>query len=143
MKKYTLHIIVSMMLVAILALSAGAQHSHDGQKIHQAAVDGHELIYELIDIQQAIKEHSGNENNATTHHLMVYITDPQGDPATGAKVGFLIEGPQGEDQKVMAMGMEAGYGADISLAAKGKYTIKTKAVAGDQTVIYGFEYIVD
>jgi hypothetical protein len=101
-------------------------------------VEDHNLAYKLIDIRQALKKHGGDQDQTATHHLMIYITDPQGNPVTGAKVGFLIEGPDKENQRVMAMGMETGYGADISLAAKGKYTIKTKAVVGDKTLIHGF-----
>ncbi len=44
------------------------------------------------------------------------------------KVGYLLEGPG--DSKQKAMVMSGGFGADVNLAAKGKYAIKTKIAAG-------------
>ena len=40
----------------------------------------------------------------------------------------------------MAMGMNGGYGADINLSLPGEYTVKTKAVLEDQTLLDSFVY---
>jgi hypothetical protein len=143
MNKPVKNLIVPIIMTALLAVTAGAQDHKKNQQIRQATVDSHELTYELIDMRQAMKEHGGHGTDTATHHLMVHITDPKGNPAADARVGFLIEGPEGAEQKVMAMGMGSGYGADISLNPAGKYTIKTKAVSEDQTLIDSFVYKAD
>jgi hypothetical protein len=74
-----------------------------------------------------------------TNHLMVYITDPGGKPVSG-KIGFLITGPDGKEQKTLTMGMNKGYGADVSFKEKGIYKIKTKAVIGEKTLLDEFSY---
>jgi hypothetical protein len=55
----------------------------------------------------------------------------------------LIQGPDDTTQKVMAMAMSGGYGADISLQASGEYTIKAKVVSGEKSLIDGFAYQQD
>ncbi|MFP4256173.1 MAG: hypothetical protein ACLFQ9_04870, partial [Desulfobacterales bacterium] len=119
------------------------EHDRKGKQIHTSESNGHEMAYYLIDMGDAGSEmegHEGHGDEGLTHHLMVYITDPEGNQVTGAKTGFLIEGPQGEKQKTMATGMSGGYGADVSLGSSGKYTIRTKAVTEDTTVKDSFEY---
>ncbi|MCF8027221.1 MAG: hypothetical protein K9K81_02565 [Desulfobacteraceae bacterium] len=140
MKQLMHFMIASMMLICLVIASAAARHSSDGETIHQAAVNNHELTYELIDMRQALKEH-GSDSEAT-HHLMVFIRDQNGDAVTGAKTGFLIQGPDGKQQRVMAMGMADGYGADVSLDPPGTYTIRTKAVAGGKTLLHSFDHVV-
>jgi hypothetical protein len=140
MKKLMHFMITPMMLICLVIAPAAAQHGSDGETIHQAAVDSHELTYELIDMREALKEH-GSDSKAT-HHLMVFIRDQNGDAVTGAKAGFLIQGPDGKQQKVMAMAMADGYGADVSLDPPGTYTIRTKAVAGDKSLIHSFDHAV-
>ena len=140
MKKLMLFMITPMMLICLVIAPAAAQHGSDGETIHQAAVDNHELTYELIDMREALKEH-GSDSEAT-HHLMIFIRDQNGDAVTGAKTGFLIQGPDGKQQRVMAMGMADGYGADVSLDPPGEYTIRTKAVAGGKTLLHSFDHVV-
>jgi len=72
----------------------------------------------------------------------VYLKDADGKYVQGAKVGFWLTGPDGKDQKTMAMSMGEGFGADIDLKAKGAYKIKTKAVVGDKTLVDEFTYNV-
>lgn len=100
-----------------------------GTQIHQSVVDGYQLEYRLV-------EPPGQE----ILHLMVYIQDPQGGNISQAKVGFLVIGPDGTKQKVMAMGMKGAFGADVDLRQKGQYTIKTKAVTNEKTLIDKFVY---
>lgn len=144
---YRYLIALAIILISSMALTAGAQQEgHSGRKgkqIHESTVNAYSLAYNLIDMGDAGAEMEGDEGSMPTHHLMVYIVDPDGNPVNEAKVGFLIKGPEGKDQKVMAMGMAGGYGADISLQHPGEYTIRTKAVAGDETLLDSFEYNAD
>lgn len=120
--------------------AAGERH---GRKIREAKVEGHVLEYYLIDAAEMMKGKpmEGHDmSRMKSHHLMLFIAGPGG-PVTGAKVGFKVEGPSGE-QKAMAMAMEGGYGADVDLKAPGVHEIKTKAVAGETTLIDAFPYEV-
>ena len=147
---YRYLIALAIILISSMALTAGAQQEgqskRKGKQIHESTVNEYSLAYNLIDMGDAgaeMKGHEGHEGSAPTHHLMVYIIDPEGNPVNEAKVGFLVKGPEGKQQKVMAMGMAGGYGADISLQHPGKYTIRTKAVARDETLLDSFEYKAD
>lgn len=149
MKKLFYQIIGAIVMTALLVLPISAQQhehtEHSGKLIHESSVDGYSLAYHLIDMREAMagmKGHGAHEGQSATHHLMLYITDPSGNAVADATVGFLIEGPNGIDQKVMAMGMGNGYGADVSLKDPGQYTIKAKAVAGKAKLIDEFEYNV-
>lgn len=106
---------------------------HVGKKIHESMVQGYHLAYHLLD----------QKNKESTHHLMVYIMGPEGKEIEGAKVGFLVKGPDGATQKLMAMGMKGAYGVDIRLGAPGAYIIKMKAVSGDKKFIDNFRYEVE
>jgi hypothetical protein len=140
-----------------------------GEMIHESTVEGYQFAYHLIDMKArmaAMKgsgtkgsgtkgsdtKGSGTKGSATkgydmsqmkSHHLMVYIMGPEGKMITGAKVGYKVTGPDGADQKTMAMGMKGGFGADVDLEAEGTYQIKTKAVAGGVKLIDEFKYEVD
>ncbi|MCF8036027.1 MAG: hypothetical protein K9K62_04045 [Desulfobacteraceae bacterium] len=144
---YKYLIALAIILISAMALTAGARQAGEserkGKQIHESTVNAYSLAYNLIDMGGAGAEMEGHEGSAPTHHLMVYIIDPEGSPVNEAKVGFLVKGPEGKQQKVMAMGMAGGYGADISLQHPGEYTIRTKAVAGDETLLDSFEYKAD
>lgn len=71
---------------------------------------------------------------------MVYIMDPEGKEIEEAKVGFLVTGPDGSKQKLMAMGMKNAFGVDVNFKVKGTYLIKMKAVTGGKKLIDSFEY---
>lgn len=162
MQKNLIAILAAMILAVLPALPAAAGHRHEspspgqantgvhsgnsGQHIHETAIDGYRLTYRLIDMRKAMSEmkEKGHDMQSTaTHHLMLYITDAAGKAVTGARVGFLIEGAGPAGQKVMAMGMAGGYGADVRLAEGKKHTIKAKAVAGEKTLIDSFVYRLD
>ena len=128
----------------------GMDHSaHTGENIHNSKKDGYTLAYHLIDMEaqmEAMKEHtqahhSGNMD--VTHHLMVYLSDADGNPVNDAKVGYLVVNPDGTKQKLMSMHMKGGFGSDISLKLKGTYTIKTKALSGDTKIMDQFTYVVN
>jgi len=123
--------------------TAEARH---GQKIREAKAEGYQFEYYLIDMKQMMggkTEMKGHDMaEMKSHHLMVYLKDADGKYVQGAKVGFWLTGPDGKDQKTMAMSMGEGFGADIDLKAKGAYKIKTKAVVGDKTLVDEFTYNV-
>lgn len=144
-------ILIILILFMAAPVSAGSQmnqggmdmpmsdNSRAGQDIAKHTVEGCTLTYRLIDMRETAKEMPGM---TATHHLMVFITDPAGHPVTNATVGFLIEGPEGGEQQVMAMAMGDGYGANVNLSRPGNYTIKAKAMAGDKTLLDAFTYEV-
>jgi hypothetical protein len=116
------------------------KHSgHMGEMIRMTTVDGHELMYHLIDMQANMQV---MKHMKATHHLMVFIKSPHGHGVENAKVGYLVSGPGGSVQKVMTMVMSGGYGADVDLKEKGRYTIKTKVAIGGKKLMDSFEYHV-
>ena len=104
---------------------------HMGEKIHESKVEGYQFAYHLL-----------NMEDRATHHMMVYILAPDGGKVEDAKVGYLVNGPDGSKQKLMAMGMQGAYGADLDFKQKGTYTVKMKAVTGDQKFLDEFTYEV-
>ena len=117
----------------------GEHSGHAGKLIHSDTVDGYRLAYHLIDIRKHVKDRKDID---VTHHLMVYITDPEGHALNKAKVGYLITGPNGEKQKRMTMGMGGGFGADVKFKEEGAYTVKTKIVVGKKRLLNQFAYEV-
>ena len=110
--------------------SSTQDHSkHIGEKIHESSVENYNLAYHLLDLP-----------GRKEHHLMVYIVDPAGAPVTKAKVGYLVTGPDGRKQKVMAMAMSESFGGDVDMIAKGVYAVKVKIVHGEQKLLDGFQY---
>lgn len=116
--------------------------AHRGPNIHNSNVDGYSLAYHLIDMREKMKDMENMPEMKATHHMMVYVTGPDGAVLAQAKVGYLVEGPDGHKQRLMAMGMSDGFGADVDFKASGTYTVKTKAVANDTTLLDQFTYEV-
>jgi hypothetical protein len=155
MKRKTFGTIAAIALGAALAMPAYAAQKQGsmpmGKEIHKSSVDGYTLAYRLIDTKQKMEAMKGMKgmsmqnmdmSKMKSHHLMVYIADPGGKEIEGGKVGFMVTGPDGKVQKVMAMGMESGMGADVDMKDKGKYEIKMKAVVGGKIVMDHFTYEV-
>ena len=116
-----------------------------GENIHNATVNGHQFAYYLIDMQKhraKMSEMSQMQGMKTSHHMMVYVTDPEGKLLDQAQVGYLVVGPDGVTQKQMGMDMQGGFGADLHFGEKGTYTVKTKAVAHGKTLMDQFTYEV-
>ncbi len=114
------------------AIASDVDHSsHVGDKIHTSLINGYNLAYHLLDLP-----------NKDAHHLMTYVVNPQGKPVTDAKVGYLVIGPEGDKQKVMAMGMNESFGGDVDFTMKGTYIVKTKAVVGAEKLVDSFTYEV-
>lgn len=113
-----------------------------GDKAQESKVEGYTFSYHMIDNLARIKASGQNVDlsQVKSNHLMVYVAAPDGKPVDKAQVGYLIKNPDGSEQKAMAMAMGGGFGADVSLAAPGKYTIKTKVVAGEKTLLDEFPY---
>jgi hypothetical protein len=141
-------IIMSAILILIFTLPAAAGESccpsSAKKKMDQTSkVDGYQLEYKFIDLKEKMKDMDHSmEGMTATHHLMVYINNAPGKTIEADKVGFLITGPDGKDQKTMTMGMSGGYGADINLSEPGDYTIKTKAVMGEEKLVDSFTYTI-
>jgi len=139
MRKSTIILVFSVALGIALTLPAltgnsafgGDPSDRPGKKIRESTVEGYQFDYRLFDFKER-----------NTQHVMVYIMSPDGRSIGKAKVGFLVEGPDGSKQKKMAMGMKGAYGADLDLGAKGAYIIKMKAVAEGKKLLDKFTYEV-
>lgn len=142
MKKY-LSVLLVALIIGWLASAAFAATGHDthnttdhtghiGEKIHESAVEGYRLAYHLLELP-------GRE----AKHLITYIIDRTGKPVKDAKVGYLVVGPDGKEQTVMAMSMQDSFGGDVDFSLKGKYTIKSKAVVGSKNLLDSFTLMVD
>ena len=116
---------------------------HRGANLHNSSVDGYSLSYHLIDLREKMKDMENMPEMKATHHMMVYVVGPDGTPLAQAKVGYLVVGPDGQQQKLMAMGMSDGFGADVDFGAPGAYTVKTKAVANGTTLLDQFTHEVN
>ncbi len=128
--------------------NVGEAETRQGKLIHKSMISNYRLEYRLIDMKALMeKMHKAggemmemNTKNMASHHLMVFVTGPDNIPVTDAKVGFLVKGPSGDPQKAMCMMMGNGFGANVDLAAPGKYTIKAKAVINGKKLIDEFSY---
>lgn len=140
--------LVTLFLGGLPVLADSHQHdmgqmghaAHRGPNIHNSMVDGHHLAYHLIDMREKMKDMENMPEMKATHHMMVYVVSPDGMPLVQAKVGYLVEGPDGNKQRLMAMGMSDGFGADVDLGTPGAYIVKTKAVANGTTLMDQFTY---
>ncbi len=115
---------------------------HMGEMIREATVDGYTFAYHLIDMKEKMKDMKNMPEMKATHHLMVYIMGPDGKDVENAKVGYLLENPDGSKQKLMCMGMSGGFGADADFKAKGVYTVNSKVKAGEKALTDKFTYEV-
>jgi hypothetical protein len=118
--------------------------AHMGENIHNATVDGYQLAYHMIDMKGKMtdmKSEGQGSKMKKTLHLMLYVNDPEGKPVAAAKVGYLVTGPNGSDQKMMCMAMGVGgYGANVDFSTAGAYRIASKIVVGDKTLKDNFIY---
>ncbi len=153
MKKFMIFFTVPIFFGVVLVLPAFSQDSgsatdhsgHVGVMIHESEIEGYRFAYHLIDIQKGteeMKDMKGSKEADKTHHLMVYVKDPDGNAVEEAKLGYLVEGPDGAKQKLMTMGMQGAYGANVNFKNKGTYTIKAKILAGDKKMFDRFNYEV-
>ena len=73
---------------------------------------------------------------------MIYIADKNGNTIANGKVGFLVKGPDGNKQKVMAAAMKKSFGGNVNFQIKGTYKIKTKVVLEGKKLLDKFSYEV-
>jgi len=154
------HSIIAMVccltLVLPVVVMAGSDHDHHmdhsnhvGQMIHESTVDGYSLAYHVIDMKEKMAGAEGmvmeghDMSQMKSHHMMLYVTAPNGKKVLEGKVGYMVAGPDGSNQKAMAMAMKGAFGADVDLSSKGSYTIKAKIIAGEQKLMDSFSYQVD
>ena len=153
MKKWMIFFVVPLLFEILLVLPGFSQNSgstidhsgHIGAVVHESTIEGYSLAYHLIDIRKdadKMKDMEGANDPNETHHLMVYVMDPDGQAVQEAKLGYLVEGPDGAKQKLMAMGMQGAYGANVNFSKKGIYTIKAKCLAGGKKLFDRFNYEV-
>jgi hypothetical protein len=138
MRKLIIIILLSIFLgiTGVTTFASDAKKSldhslHTGKKIHEAYIQEYQLAYHLLDLP-----------NNSFQHLMVYIADKNGNIVASGKVGFLIKGPDGNEQKVMAMAMKKSFGGNVNFQIKGTYKIKTKVVLEDKKLLDKFSYEV-
>lgn len=113
-----------------------------GMNIHTATHGGYTFDYKLIDMKAKMKNMKNMPEMKDTHHLMVYVKDSHGTAVKKAKVGYFIqEKNSGNVQKKMTMAMSNGFGADVTLEPGKHYTIKTKVMAGEKTLMDEFPYM--
>lgn len=126
-------LVITYMPVYAEDTSTKMDHSkHVGKKIHESMVQGYHFAYHLLD-----------QNKDATRHLMVYIMGPEDKKIEDAKVGFLVEGPDGSKQKLMAEGMKGAFGVNALFETKGMYIIKIKALTGDKKLLDSFHYKIE
>lgn len=149
-----INLIIAALLIAGLALALpataaesaphqshkGMQMNHGAMKgklIRQTRINGYTLTYHLYDMKTLMPN---TPNMTNTYHLMLTLADSKGTTVDKAVVGYLVKGPDGNVEKVMAMAMGDGFGANIRMPAAGIYTIKAKAVVDGKKLIDAFTY---
>lgn len=142
--------IVALLSSAPLAMAADSGHSgHGGStqtepggqtegNIYEAVVEGYRLTYQFFDLPAGNKAGQEDMSKVKTHHLMLFLVGPDGKPTPSSQTGFVIQSPDGAEQKILAMAMGDGAGADVSLNGKGKFIIKSKSVVNGKTLIDQF-----
>lgn len=125
-----------------------------GESIRQATVEGYHLEYYLLALGDAPVP------RGPTHHLMLYLTGPDGKPVEDAQAVYRVTGPGGPRPEVRAFytkgrrvvrrgsgtptaagaPMEGGYGADISLPDRASYRVATQIVTAAVTLRDEFAY---
>ncbi len=124
------------------SMDAGHGDHASGMKIHESHRDGYVFEYRLIDMKEKMKNMKNMPEMKDTHHLMVFVKDAHGAAVKTAKVGYFIEEKgSGTVQKKMAMAMNNGFGADVTLEPGNHYQIKTKVMAGSKKLMDEFKYM--
>lgn len=142
-------LLLSSPLIASLPTWA-ADDTHVGHKASsamEATADGMESIEQdgvtarphLADVREAMAKHGMKE----THHMMVMFTNSKtGAALTEGAVAIKVTDPAGvtsAPKKMMLMG--DGFGADISLAAPGKYSLEVGSKLADaKKRVFVFSY---
>lgn len=145
-------LIVAALIIFALPLSATAKshekhehgHKHDDHAgmvmLGEQTIDGIKAMAHLNDVKAAMAKIGMKE----THHFMAAFVDAAGNQVTEGTVAVKIVDPAGkESAPIKLIGMEGHFGADILLAAKGKYVFKVGTRLPDgKTRQYEFEYSI-
>jgi len=147
MKKLALIIAATTLALSAPAAFAADQEGHDhgsmdmghgdhsmmsmGKSVHEEVVDGVKASFNVIDIQQRMKEMGMKE----THHIMVMFTDAKtGKMMSNGEAKIKVMGPDKSEQVKNLMDMEGGFGSDFTMAKKGKYGVMCKFKLADGKV---------
>ena len=147
MKKLALIIAAATLALSAPAAFAADHEGHDhgsmdmghgdhsmmsmGKTAHEEVVDGVKATFNVIDIQQKMKEMGMKE----THHIMVMFADAKtGKMLSGGEVKIKVLGPDKSEQVKDLMGMEGGFGSDFTMPQKGKYGVMCKFKLADGKV---------
>jgi hypothetical protein len=147
MKKQALIIAATTLALSAPAAFAADNEGHDhgsmdmghgdhsmmsmGKVAHEEIVDGVKATFNVIDIQQKMKEMGMKE----THHIMVMFTDARtGKMMSGGEVKIKVMGPDKSEQVKDLMGMEGGFGSDFTMPKNGKYGVMCKFKLADGKV---------
>ena len=158
MKPLMTVLIMSFFFAGFVFAASSDMQGHDMEKsdkigdlIHESIVNGYMLSYHFMDLRD--KKTNDKDKAAMDashdmtkkqmdkpHHLMVYIMDKNHNPILKGKVGFMIKDAQGNAQKEMGMFMSEGFGTTADMKKKGVYSITSKAIFGDKTLMDKFNY---
>ena len=75
-----------------------------------------------------------------SHHIALTLTDAAKKPVTEGKGTVTVTGPDKKEAKADIMVMRGHFGADVNLAAPGKYTFKTDIESGGKKGSATFPY---
>ena len=134
-------LILIWLMIPFTVFAMDMHHGHSGNKIHTSTKGAYTFSYELIDMTENLKKMKGTpgmEHMTATHHLMANVVD--GVSPENSKVGFVITDPDGKKEKVMAMKMGSGFGADVTMMKQGNYTVKVKYLFGEEKLMDEFTY---
>ena len=138
MKKLVLAIAAALTLSAPLAFAAGDDHAGHGMNFlgnkspanaHQEVVDGVKATFRVQTMKDAMKEMGMEMPKGVkeTHHIRVSFNDMKtGKAVEKGEVKIKVQSPDKSDETKDLTGMHGHFGADFSLAKKGKYGIMCK-----------------
>lgn len=131
----------------VLAANPAGSSSRYGAEIRKVELSGYTLTYKLIDIHTmnvttVMPKSSDDGGHMKSHHLMVFVTRPDGRPVTQGKAGYLVVQPNKAEAKDIAVPMDGGFGTDVDLSFNGDYTITAKLALPDADLVDTFIHTV-
>lgn len=145
----------TLALAALLAFAvaqpafAAEKSASYGENIRKTQISGYTLTYYLLSVAEKqvtnimpTETTSSDFNKSKSHHLMVFVSRPDGRPATEGKAGFMVVQPNKTETRDIAVSMDGGFGSDVDLPFKGDFTITAKIVLVDVDLLDKFVYSV-
>jgi len=121
--------ILSLAVPAAFAASEHGGHGGHGAAAHEEVVNGVKATFKVM----GMKEHMQAMNMELpkgvkeTHHIAVEFKDVKsGKPLTEGEVKVKVQTPDKTEQTKEMIGMQGHFGADFTLAKKGKYGVMCK-----------------